>query len=116
MRVGRSAVIIATVLASLALPAVAQAADPVTTINSSIASTDPTQTNRLARNGVDSTCAAPNGAPGTIPTSGLHYKTFAISSLINETACLTFALNTPCTGASNIQGGVYNGSFDPVNI
>lgn len=114
-RAGRGAIAIALMLGSLALPTLAQAADPVTTINSSITGSDPTQTNRLFRNGVAPTCASP-GLMSTIAAAGPHYKTFTIPSLINETACLTLAFNTACTGTNFIQSGVYNGSFDPTSI
>ena len=50
-----------------------------------------------------------------------YYKTFPLTSLINEAACLSLTFTTTaCNGGTSttdlIRSAVYNGSFDPANV
>src|SRR5204863_3432117 len=88
-----------------------------TTVYGAIEISDPTQTNRLYRDGVADTCAAP-GPCGTSVAGTYHYDLYTYTNTTGAQACVTVDLNTPCvgTGVNAIYSGAYLGSFDPSNI
>jgi hypothetical protein len=76
----------------------------------------PTETGRPARNGVASTCGAPN-VPSTLEGAiAHHYKSYAHTSDLNNPVCVQVTLATACTGANMIFAQSYDPSFDPANI
>jgi hypothetical protein len=88
------------------------------TIASSIGPGDPIQSGRLFRNGASSTCEKPNLAE-KFDTETHRYKTFPVTSLINENTCLHFNFNTitACeAGSSRVQLSAYDSAFNPADI
>ncbi len=86
------------------------------TINGSIDTGDPTQTDRLFRSGIPQTCPATT----TCATFGdglpRHYDSYTFTNTTGATQCVTIDTNTACTGTNFIFTGAYLGSFDPANI
>ncbi len=86
------------------------------TINGSIDTGDPTQTDRLFRSGIPQTCPAST----TCATFGdglpRHYDSYTFTNTTGATQCVNIDTNTACTGTNFIFTGAYLGSFDPANI
>lgn len=106
-------------LLALLFTATARAASPgftpALTISSSISTSDPVQTGRLFRDGVDSTCETPNVVTA-FDSTPKHYKSFPLNSLINEPACLELESSAPTCTPNFIQSAIYNGAFLPAEI
>jgi hypothetical protein len=81
-------------------------------VSGSITLSDPTQTNRLFRDGVPDTCAAP-GTCGTPIAGTYHYRRHTFRNYDVATACVNLVVDTACTGANFIYAGAYIGGFDP---
>ncbi len=82
------------------------------TLTGSIAAVSPTQTGRLARNGVVSTCA-PKATPALQDSAVRHYD---LHTFVNDTpyaVCATFTTSTPCAA---IEPVAYLGPFNPAAI
>jgi hypothetical protein len=79
---------------------------------SSIALTDPSQPDRMARDGSPSTCSA-KACPGAINTAGTrNYKTFNFTNNGGAPACFTVTINASC-GANDVQSAAYLNSYTP---
>jgi hypothetical protein len=86
-------------------------------ITGSIDLNDPTQTDRLFRDGVPSTCAAPKLCPGLFGDGLLHhYDAYTFTNTTGATQCVTVDVNTACEGTNFIFTTAYLGSFDPTNL
>jgi len=91
--------------------------DPCRTIIGRINITDPTQTNRINRDGVVSACGTPKTFPGITGSGNYHYKTYSFQNTSASAACVTITINNADTNASNQTHLVaYNGSFNPANL
>lgn len=86
------------------LDATAPPANPLYTATTGI------QTNRVFRNGVASTCAAPKVFPGTSALTGPHYDAYSFTAVSSGCTTITYS------GSNNLFGTVYSGTFDPANI
>lgn len=77
--------------------------------------TDPTQTNRLFRDGVPDTCVAPGICGG--PLGGtFHYDLYTFRNYDAVTQCVTVVVDTACAGTNFIYAGSYIGGFNPASI
>jgi putative Ig domain-containing protein len=83
---------------------------------SSIALTDASQPDRLARDGNPSTCGG-KGCPGAINTAGTrNYKTFNFTNSGGAAACIAVQVNAACGSggpAGDIESIAYLGSYTP---
>jgi N-acetylneuraminic acid mutarotase len=88
------------------------------TVNGVIDSSDPTQTDRMFRDGIPSTCALPKVCPGVLG-DGLprHYDSYTFTNTTGATQCVTVDADAmTCTGTNFIFLEAYLGSFDPSNL
>src|SRR6185295_14123152 len=88
---------------------------PPSVFAGSIAAGDTTQTGRIVRNGVASSCAVPKAYPGTqdnLPNR--RYDSYTFTNTSNAPACVTVNLTSSC--GLNIFGVAYLGSYNPANI
>ena len=98
-------------------PTPTPACSPVV-IEDSITLGDPTQTDRLFRDGVPSTCDAPKICPGAFGDFlQHHYKSYTFSNNTGSTQCATIDIDTQCGQAGDfIFATVYSGSFNPLDL
>lgn len=83
-------------------------------VTGTITTGDPTNANRLARNGSAGTCAVPLPCGGEYNTTGpYHYDTYTFTNTGGPT-CITVTLDTPCDDA--LSASAYLGSFSPSNL
>ncbi len=88
------------------------------TVNGVIDGSDPTETDRMFRDGTASTCAAPKVCPGVLG-DGLprHYDSYTFTNTTGSTQCVTIDADAmTCTGTNFIFLQAYLGSFDPTNL
>src|SRR5437868_3507600 len=87
------------------------------TVTGSIDAGDATQTDRMFRDGVPSTCAVPKTCPGPFG-DGLqhHYDSYTYTNTTGTTQCVTVDPTTECVGTNYTFVVAYLGSFDPTNI
>jgi len=78
--------------------------------------TSGTQTGRLNRNGVGSTCAAPKVCDIFLTAPGRAFDSYTIPNNTGATACVDITLDTITQAACNLQVNGYLNSFDPANI
>jgi N-acetylneuraminic acid mutarotase len=97
-------------------PTPTPACSPVV-LNGAIDASDPTQTDRLFRDGVPSTCDAPKICPGAFG-DGLqhHYDSYEFTNTSGSTQCVTVDIDTACQDTNFIFATVYLGSFNPLDI
>jgi IPT/TIG domain len=84
--------------------------------SSSITASDPTEPNRLYRDGAPSTCSG-KSCPGDYDYGIRNYKSFTFTNPGAATACITVKINAACGGATatDIESVAYLGSYDPAN-
>ena len=86
---------------------------------SSIALTDLTQTDRMGRDGVPSTCGG-KACPQGIGTAGTrNYKTFNFTNSGGAPACITVQIDAACGsggGAGDIESAAYLNTYNPANL
>ena len=99
-----------------ALVVAATAAAVTITISGTITAGDPTQTGRLGRDGVTSTCAAPKSSPGVLTTVGLrHYDSYTYTNSSGSSECVTVTLTQTSGTAAGLFTAAYLGSFNPAD-
>lgn len=84
------------------------------TFTGSLGAPDPTMTGRLNRNGVQGVCPGPKPFAGTL-AGNTYYDTYTWTNTSGLSQCATFTLSTT-DAATNIEFGVWNGSFNPANL
>ncbi|HEV3227851.1 MAG TPA: hypothetical protein VGY97_00135 [Solirubrobacteraceae bacterium] len=90
------------------LPATAAASDVFfTNTGQTIPTTGATQTDQLTQDATPSTCGAPHTQTTTAGGSR-HFRNYFTASGINESACVTAALTTACSGATAIYSATYS--------
>ena len=111
--VTKSAIGLAALTAILVLATAAAALSFSGTIDSS----DPTMTgNRLGRNGIVSTCAAPKADPGSLlPAAMRHYDSYTYTNSSGSTQCVTVTLTQTLGTDAGLFTAAYLGSFNPAN-
>ncbi len=81
----------------------------------SLGSGDATQTGRMNRFAVASTCAAPKTYPGNFTTSGQRfYDSYTVTNPRNVSVCATIGIITGC--GTNIFSAAYLGSYNPTSL
>jgi hypothetical protein len=101
-------------VATLAVAAVVVPAGLAITISGSITNSDPTQTGRVNRNGVQATCANPKTNPGlAVPTGAFHYDANTFFNGSASTQCVTVQLSAGDPNC-NVLAAAYS-SFDPAH-
>ena len=79
-------------------------------------STSGVQTNRVANNGVDSSCASPKTCPGQAINPGTFaFDAYQFANNSSATACVTFSFPQSCGASQAIHAVAYLGSFDPTS-
>jgi len=79
----------------------------------SITLSDPSQPDRLGRDGNPSTCAG-KACPGAINTAGTrNYKTFSFTNTGGAAACFTVTINAALGGGGDIQSAAYLNTYTP---
>jgi hypothetical protein len=73
------------------------------------------QTGRLSRIGSDSACGTAKAYPGTVDATSRAYDAYAFTNS-GAATCLTFTVNTACTGTNFIYPVAYSTSFNPADI
>src|SRR6185369_5264830 len=80
---------------------------------------DSSQTDRLGRDGIPSTCSG-KGCPGGIGTAGTrNYKTFNFTNSGGSAACITVQINAACGAggsAGDISSAAYLTSYNSANL
>jgi hypothetical protein len=85
---------------------------------SSIVLTDPTQNDRLGRDGFPSTCDG-KACPGGIGTPGTrNFKTYNFTNAAAVPVCFTVTINaaTGVPGTGDIESAAYLGTYNPANL
>ena len=78
---------------------------------------DPTQTDRMFRDGILSTCDAPKTCPGPFGDGQQHhYDSYTVTNTTGSTQCVSVDASTDCVGTNDIFLVAYLGSFDPNNL
>ena len=80
----------------------------------SIVNTDATQTGRMVRNGVASSCATPKAFPGIQDALVRHFDQYSFTNSGASTACVTFSVSNTCN--NNLFAATYSGSYNPAAI
>ncbi len=76
---------------------------------------DPTQADRLGRDGQPSSCAG-KGCPGGGFPGTKRYQTFTFRNNSVAAACFTVTINAQLGGAGDIESAAYLSSYDPTNL
>src|SRR5262245_15375453 len=86
-------------------------------VEGTIDGSDPTQTDRLFRDGVPSTCAAPKVCPGPFGDGQQHhYDMWTFTNSTGSSQCVSVDASTSCVGTNYIFLAAYLGTFDPTDI
>jgi hypothetical protein len=108
----KSVIGLATLTAGLVLAVGAAALSII--FNGSIAASDPTQTGRLGRDGVISSCAAAKPSPGLVVASGArHYDSYTYTNSSGSGECVTVGLTQTSGTLGELFTAAYLGSFNP---
>jgi len=83
-------------------------------LSGSIGAGDPTQTGRLFRNGVASSCAVPKATPTLVDSVARRYDAYSFTNTTTSTTCVTVTVTSGCS--TNLYYASYLGSFNPSNI
>jgi len=89
---------------------------PGVQINGGLTPSSPTQTGRLLRNYVSSTCDAPKTCPGNLTTTGAYpYQAYQFTNTTSGALCITVTIATPCDGQSStgLVTAAYIGNYNP---
>jgi len=82
-----------------------------------IDNSDPTQTDRLFRSGINSTCAAPTSGAVFGDGAAHHYDLYEVVNNSGSPSCVEVNVGTDvCTGTNFIFSAAYNPTFNPANI
>jgi hypothetical protein len=88
---------------------------PQTIPESSLTTSDLTQSDRLGRDGQPSGCGG-KGCPGGGFAGTKYYKTYAFRNDGGAPACLTVTINAALGGAGDIESAAYLNSYNPANL
>lgn len=88
-----------------------------TSATGSITNTDSTQTGRLFRDAVASTCPISKTFPGLLGSDTIHYDKHDFANTTSTTACYKVDVSAPnCTGNHMIFVSAYLSPYDPGNL
>jgi hypothetical protein len=88
---------------------------PPTVIAGNIDNTDPTQTDRLFRDGFPDFCACA-GTCFTVAAGAIHYDAYTFTNTTGSAQCVTVGIDTDCQDSNFIYTAAYLETFDPDNI
>ncbi|MDQ6860224.1 MAG: hypothetical protein M3032_03595 [Verrucomicrobiota bacterium] len=83
--------------------------------SSSLTTADATQSDRLGRDGVPSTCSG-KASPGGGFAGTKYYKKFTFANTSGAPRCFTVAINAALGGAGDIESSAYDPAYDPTNL
>jgi hypothetical protein len=83
-------------------------------VTGSITTGDPTQTGRLQRNGITSSCAVPKAAPPLNDAIVRHFDSYSFTNNSGAAACATFNVTSGC--GANLFYATYLGSYNPASL
>jgi hypothetical protein len=86
------------------------------TFSGSLDANTPTQTNRVFRDGVPSTCGSPKTFPGTLAGTFRHVVSSTFTNPSGNPICATITLTTDAACAADVFATAYSGSFDVNNL
>ena len=82
---------------------------------SQLTTSDPTQADRIGRDGRPSTCAGKNSPGGGFP--GMHrYETYTFTNTAGAPRCYTVTINAELGELGDIESIAYDQTYDPANI
>jgi hypothetical protein len=76
---------------------------------------DPTQADRLGRDGQPSSCSGKDCPGGGFPGTK-RFQTFSFRNDSASPACFTVTINAELGGAGDIESAAYLGTYDPTNL
>jgi hypothetical protein len=76
---------------------------------------DPTQADRLGRDGQPSSCSGKGCPGGGFPGTKL-FQTFNFTNNSASAACFTVTINAALGGAGDLESAAYLGTYDPTNL
>jgi hypothetical protein len=82
---------------------------------SSLTTSDPTQSDRLGRDGQPSGCGG-KGCPGGGFAGTKYYKTYSFRNEGGAPACFTVTINAALGGPGDIESAAYLNSYNPANL
>ncbi len=86
------------------------------TVNGSITTADPTETGRLNRSDVPSTCDTPTMCAVFSTAMEYHYDAYSFTNSTDTTQCVVVQVSTACADPNLIFTAAYLGSFDPTDL
>lgn len=85
-------------------------------VNGTISASDPTQTGRITRNGVASTCAASKPNPGLAAATGSrNYDSVVYTNSSGSGECISVGLSQTSGTVGELFDAAYLGSFNPAD-
>ncbi|MFN0158281.1 MAG: T9SS type A sorting domain-containing protein [Bacteroidota bacterium] len=88
---------------------------PGVSVTGSLGAGDPTQTGRIVRDGIPSTCVATKACPGLqTPTGARAYDSHTYTNTTGAPVCVTTEISSQC--GSNMFAVAYSGSFNPASL
>jgi PKD repeat protein len=88
-------------------------------VSGGLTASSPTQTGRLTRNYVVSSCGSPKSCPGYLTTRGaFRYEPYSFTNTTSGTICVNVTITTPCAGQSTtgLFTAAYLGNFNPASL
>jgi hypothetical protein len=80
-----------------------------------LTTSDSTQTDRIGRDGFQSTCSGKTSPGGGFP--GTHYyKTYTFANTAGAPRCYTVTINAGLNGPGDIESVAYDQTYDPTNL
>jgi hypothetical protein len=83
---------------------------------SQLTNEDPTQADRIGRDGRPSTCSAPKSSPGGGFPGTHHYETYTFTNTSGAPRCYTVTINAELGGPGDIESVAYDQVYDPTTI
>lgn len=80
-----------------------------------LTTSDLTQSDRLGRDGVPSTCSG-KASPGGGFAGTKYYKTWTFTNSSGAPRCFTVTINAALGGAGDIESAAYDQTYDPANL
>jgi hypothetical protein len=80
-----------------------------------LTTSDLTQSDRLGRDGVPSTCSGKT-SPGGGFAGTKYYKTWTFTNNSGAARCFTVTINAALGGAGDIESAAYDQTYDPANL
>ncbi len=92
---------------------------PAIQVSGGLTASSPTQTGRLTRNYVVSSCSSSKSCPGYLTTTGAYrYQAYPFTNTTSSALCINVTITTPCAGQSStgLFTAAYLGNFNPASL